>query len=145
MDGIASGLFPYLCEDIMAGNEKRRTARIQVDASLRVYIRSIGNNVKYEFWTQNISNQGLKLESRKTRKYPFSGSTLLDVSMQLDTIDKPILQFVCKVARVYEDEGNVQFGVRIVQIDSEDMTLLNSYIEQCIEEGETSDNLSKVS
>lgn len=124
----------------MSSSEKRRMIRIQVKRQLRAYIKSVGSHVKHEFETIDVSVNGLLLHSPRTRRYPFSEATLLEVWLQLDDEDKTVIFFNAKVARSFEDkkdDGRLNFGLRIIQIEKGQEERLVRYIDENRSDSET--------
>ncbi len=114
------------------GEDKRQAIRLIVRKSLRVYIRSIGSNVKYELFSKNISHKGIGLESFVERKYPFDLNTLLDVWLQLDDQDNTVVSFCAKIVRSQDSDGKQSYGLSICQINDDQETKLHEYIESHI-------------
>ncbi len=112
----------------MSPLEKRKLLRVEVQQPLRVYVRSIGSNVEYEFKSDNLSPQGINLIGRQSISYPFNSSTLLDVWVQIKDKQNSVIYFTAKIIRTHKKQGKLIFGLRIVQISNESELKLIQYI-----------------
>src|SRR5262245_8437322 len=105
-----------------AKRENRKNIRIQLDYPLRVVMGSIGNNIRYEMVTRNISINGFFLDFEKPGRFPFTPASIMEVWLELEQ-GKTIF-FNGKMARVVKtppqnpretgDSPNPGIAVRII-------------------------------
>ena len=119
----------------MTPREQRRVSKVDTGKLLRVVVCSIGSDIKYELTTHNLSSQGIFLRFDDPRRFPFTSSSILEITLYL-TEEEPIF-FNGKVSQIVytEDksageEEETGIGIRIVQISSKDQELYNHYISE---------------
>jgi hypothetical protein len=114
----------------MKNRDHRRVKRIRLNHPLRVVMCSIGAQVRYELQTRDISNTGFFLEFDNPGRFPFNGSSIMEVWMQID--NSQTVFFNGKMARVVHrtETGNTPgIAIRIVQIDRENEDKLKDFID----------------
>lgn len=117
------------------GQEAREAQRVKVEA----FVKVSGGDREFVFRTRDLSKKGLFLYTRVGHIYPFKvGSTL---TLELYDYD----QFVtCKVVvvRVVEsgsaeaDRYPTGFGVRIIELDDGNKSLLYGMIDRAASDGD---------
>jgi len=113
--------------------ESRKNGRIIFDHPLKVVMRSIGADIKYDMSTRNISHTGFFLDFEKPGRFPFRGASIMEIWIELD--DETSIFFNGKMARVVfpGDAAAAETGpgiaVRIVQIDSKNERTLFEFID----------------
>jgi hypothetical protein len=123
--------------------ENRRVIRVPLDEPLKVVIGSIGNTVKYDLETKNISINGFFLNFDKPGRFPFTGASILEVWLELSTGQQ--IFFNGKLARkVMPDDPRVSetgpgIAIKIVQIDKKNEDILRNFIEHNISKSQTKD------
>ena len=114
--------------------ESRKNGRIIFDQPLKVVMRSIGADIKYDMSTRNISHTGFFLDFEKPGRFPFGAASIMEIWIELD--DATTIFFNGKMARVVfpGDAAAAETGpgiaVRIVQIDSKNERTLFDYIDR---------------
>ena len=120
--------------------ELRRNVRIRLDSPLKVVMGSIGADVRYDLESRNISHNGFFLDFEKPGRFPFNGSSIMEIWLELEPGNT--IFFNGKMARVVypTDEQAKDTGpgiaVRIVQIDAKNEQTLFDFIDRKIEESE---------
>jgi hypothetical protein len=105
-----------------------------LDQPLNVAMCSIGNNIRYDLLTRNVSINGFFLDFEKPGRFPFTPSSVMEV--WLDLSDTETIFFNGKMARVVypEDPQSAEtgpgIGVRIIQIDKENEKILQNFIDR---------------
>ncbi|MCX6110294.1 MAG: PilZ domain-containing protein [Proteobacteria bacterium] len=114
--------------------ESRKNGRIIFDHPLKVVMRSIGADIKYDMSTRNISHTGFFLDFEKPGRFPFTAASIMEIWIELD--QHTSIFFNGKMARVVfpGDAAAAETGpgiaVRIVQIDSKNERILFDYIDR---------------
>ena len=114
--------------------ENRRNARFRLEASLKVVMGSMGSTVRYDLMAKDISSTGFFLAFDRPGRFPFTPSSIMEIWMEIGT-GKTIF-FNGKMARVVKpDDPAAQLmgpgvGIRIIQIDKENETMLKDFLEQ---------------
>lgn len=128
--------------------DNRRVIRIILTDPCKVVIGSIGNNIRYEMITQNISSTGFFLKFDKPGRFPFGVSSIMEVWLELEPGNT--IFFNGKLARKVnkgdpsEAETGTGIGIRIVQISKDHEDSLRKFIEKRASE-EESENLEQTS
>jgi len=108
---------------------KVRAPRYRIDRELIVSSKTIGTAVAYPLRTDNVSKSGFLLTWTAGSRVPFIENTILEMTIDPNSqwLEVPV-HCLGKVVRKKEKAGasamepsEVQFGVRIVQIDNEDL------------------------
>lgn len=114
--------------------ENRKVKRVVLEEPLKVAICSIGNNIRYDLLTRNVSINGFFLDFEKPGRFPFTPSSVMEVWLELSDSEK--IFFNGKMARVVypEDPQAVEtgpgIGIRIIQIDSKNEKILKGFIDR---------------
>jgi hypothetical protein len=122
--------------------ENRKLVRLIMDHHVRVSIGSLGSDVRYELQTKNISYTGFFLDYEKPGRFPFTSSSIMDISIQLSKDLK--IEFNGKmVRRVMPGEPGSEItgpgiAVKIVQIDTKTEQKLKDFIDRTIEDRQKS-------
>ncbi len=127
--------------------ENRRVLRLKTEQPIKVLMGSIGDDIRYEMITQNVSYTGFFLSFDKPGRFPFTPSSIMEVWLELEP-GNPVF-FNGKMARVvYPEDAAAKetgpgIGIRIVQISSDQEKILRQYIDSKIstEEKNKSENL----
>jgi len=112
--------------------ENRRVNRIILNNPLRVVLSSLGDGVKYETVTRNISITGFFLDFEKPTRFPFTPASILEIWLELEKGNT--IFFNGKMARVVKQTDEAAsdtgpgIGVKIVQIDKENEASLKEFI-----------------
>ncbi len=118
----------------LSRREHRRVVRLITEHPLRVVIGSIGNEIRYEMVTRNVSYTGFFLRFDKPGRFPFTPASILDVWLELE--QHKFLFFNGKMARiVYPEDATASengpgIAIRIVQITAEADHVLKTFIDQ---------------
>lgn len=124
----------------MVDREARHAQRVCLDDPLTVSMKSIGSDVKYDLITKEVSNNGFFLAFDKPGRFPFSKSSILEVS--LDFGDSQKISFNGQMARIIfpKDEAAKVFGpgiaIKIVQIAEDQQQKLDDFIKKKAQEEE---------
>lgn len=124
--------------------ESRKNGRIKLNDQLRVVIRSIGADVRYDMVSRNISHTGFFLDFEKPGRFPFTAASIMEIWLELEPGNT--IFFNGKMARVVfpQDEAAKETGpgiaVRIVQIDAKNEKALFEFIDRKIKESEAKAN-----
>jgi hypothetical protein len=124
--------------------ESRKNGRIKLNDQLRVVIRSIGADVRYDMVSRNISHTGFFLDFEKPGRFPFTAASIMEIWLELEPGNT--IFFNGKMARVVfpQDEAAKETGpgiaVRIVQIDSKNEKALFEFIDRKIKESQEKSN-----
>lgn len=131
----------------MSRKESRKNGRIKLGDQLRVVIRSIGADVRYDMYSRNISHTGFFLDFEKPGRFPFTAASIMEIWLELEAGNT--IFFNGKMARVVfpNDEAAKETGpgiaVRIVQIDAKNEKALFEFIDRKQREAqEKSDNVA---
>jgi len=114
--------------------ENRRVKRVILEKPLNVAMCSIGNNIRYDLLTRNVSINGFFLDFEKPGRFPFTPSSVMEVWLELSATET--IFFNGKMARVvYPDdpqsaETGPGIGIRIIQIDKENEAVLQQFIDR---------------
>jgi hypothetical protein len=113
---------------------KSRAPRYEVGKELVVSSKTIGTSVAYNLNTENISRSGMLLTWEHNSPVPFIENTILELTIdpQTNVLDTPVSclgKVVRKIQRSETGEPQIQFGVRIVQIDGTDLDKWESCID----------------
>lgn len=117
-----------------SAESRARATRFKVEDDLKVSSRTIGTGTQYTLMTNDLSRSGLLLSWRhRVNGVPFRENTLIEMVIDPDKqlLSEPV-ECIGKVVRkvVQKAEGReVHFGIRIVQIENNDM---NEW-ENCID------------
>ena len=122
--------------------ENRRVNRIILEQPLKVVMGSIGNNIRYDLLTRNISVNGFFLDFEKPGRFPFTPASIMEVWLELES-GKTVF-FNGKMARVVMpgDVGAEDVGpgiaIKIVQIDQHNEDVLRTFVEDSIQKSTNS-------
>ena len=114
--------------------ENRKNERIKLDAPLKVVMGSMGNNMRYDLLTRNISPTGFFLDFEKPGRFPFTPASIMEIWLEVEK-GKTVF-FNGKMARVVypHDPGVAETGpgiaVKIIQIDAKNETKLRDFIDR---------------
>jgi hypothetical protein len=109
----------------------KRIDNLRIAQKLHVSLKSLGTSNEYHFLTKDLSATGMFVLCADHKRYPFQmQSTLIETRVLLKADGEPEtheLHCLCKIARLVD--GQVKgFGVRIIQITSEQRHLLEQFI-----------------
>jgi len=127
----------------MSGKENRRVARLRLDQPLRVVMGSIGNAIRYDLLTRDISPTGFFLDFEKPGRFPFTPASIMEVWLELE--EGSTIFFNGKMARVVRpsDPAALDLGpgiaIRIVQIEKENEITLRDFIIRRLSEQQDKD------
>ncbi len=97
----------------------------RVGAAIIVESKTIGTDIRYKLETENISKSGMLLSWKRNTKIPFGVNTILEMKIdpQGSWFGSPVscLGKVVRCQNESEESKNKVFGIRIVQINNEDM------------------------
>lgn len=111
------------------GKNRVRASRFDLDGQIRVESRTIGSDLSYELTSLNISKTGMLLTWKSSVKIPFMEKTILELTVDPDgNILKKPLRCLAKIVRKFNQDGCETYGVRIVQMETEDVGLWESTI-----------------
>jgi len=125
-----------------ANRENRKVTRLKLGAPLHVVLGSIGNNVRYDLLTENISYTGFFLKFDKPGRFPFTPASIMEVWLELE--EGNTVFFNGKMARVVypndpsANETGPGIGIRIVQVDMKNETKLREFIDKKLAENKNS-------
>jgi hypothetical protein len=128
-----------------ARRENRRVVRLRLQTPLRVVVGSIGGTIKYELVTRNISITGFFLDFPKPGRFPFTPASILEIWLELD--NGSTIFFNGKMARVVHSSDPAAqdtgpgIGVKIVQIDKDNETILRDYINHKMQDSNKKDDI----
>lgn len=128
----------------MSRKESRKNGRIKLNTQLRVVIRSIGADVRYDMVSRNISHTGFFLDFEKPGRFPFTAASIMEIWLELE--EGNTIFFNGKMARVVfpgdpqAAETGPGIAVRIVQIDAKNEKSLFEFIDRKIKESEEKSN-----
>ncbi len=128
----------------MSRKESRKNGRIKLNTQLRVVIRSIGADVRYDMVSRNISHTGFFLDFEKPGRFPFTAASIMEIWLELE--EGNTIFFNGKMARVVfpgdaqAAETGPGIAVRIVQIDAKNEKSLFEFIDRKIKESEDKAN-----
>ena len=120
--------------------ENRRVNRVRLKEPLRVVLSSLGDAVKYEMVTRNISLTGFFLDFQKPGRFPFTPASIVEVWLELEPGNT--IFFNGKMARVVHPQDQAAqdtgpgIGVKIVQIDKENDATLKEFVTRKVMESE---------
>ncbi len=127
----------------MSRKESRKNGRIKLGHELRVVIRSIGADVRYDMVSRNISHTGFFLDFEKPGRFPFTAASIMEIWLELEAGNT--IFFNGKMARVVfpGDEAAKETGpgiaVRIVQIDTKNEKALFDFLDRKAKEVQDKD------
>ena len=127
-----------------ARKESRKNGRIKLNTELRVVIRSIGADVRYDMVSRNISHTGFFLDFEKPGRFPFTAASIMEIWLELEPGNT--IFFNGKMARVVfpGDEAAKETGpgiaVRIVQIDAKNEKSLFDFLDRRMKESQDKSN-----
>ena len=127
----------------MSRKESRKNGRIKLGHELRVVIRSIGAEVRYDMVSRNISHTGFFLDFEKPGRFPFTAASIMEIWLELEAGNT--IFFNGKMARVVfpGDEAAKETGpgiaVRIVQIDTKNEKALFDFLDRKAKEVQDKD------
>ena len=113
-------------------DQRQQQSKIDTGKLLRVVVSSIGSDIKYELETHTVSRQGIFLTFKDPRRFPFTSSSILEVTLYLS--DTETIFFNGKVSQiVYKEDAapggaEAGIGLRVVQISSKDQAMFDSYL-----------------
>ncbi len=111
----------------LSGKNRVRASRFDLDGRLRVNSKTIGSNLSFDLSPENISKTGMLLTWNSTVKTPFSEKTIVDLTVDPEAkLFRRPLKCLGKVVRKFEQNGQESFGIRIVQMELEDVSLWES-------------------
>ena len=114
--------------------ENRKNERIKLVEPLKVVMGSMGNSMRYDLLTRNVSPTGFFLDFEKPGRFPFTPASIMEVWLEVEK-GKTIF-FNGKMTRVVYpyDPGVSETGpgiaVKIIQIDAKNETKLRDFIEK---------------
>ncbi len=117
--------------------ENRKNERIKLSEPLKVVMGSMGNNMRYDLLTRNVSPTGFFLDFEKPGRFPFTPASIMEIWLEVEQ-GKTVF-FNGKMARVVypSDPGVAETGpgiaVKIIQIDAKNETKLRDFIERNIQ------------
>jgi hypothetical protein len=112
--------------------ENRKVVRVQLSEPKKVVIGSIGNSLRYDLLTRNVSYTGFFLDFEKPGRFPFTPASILEVWLDLDG---ETIFFNGKLARVVmPDDPKAKdtgpgIAIRIVQIDRKSEDALKAFVD----------------
>jgi len=112
-----------LAKYVRPGESRVRAQRMDVDNSLVVDSKTLGTTITYRLTTRNVSKSGLLLSWNNDSHVPFIVNTLIEMTIDPGSrwLTNPV---PCLGKVVRREEGGKQgarFGIRIIQIDNEDL------------------------
>ncbi len=119
------------------GKDLRSVNRVKLTQPLKVVMGSIGNNIRYDLATRNISPSGFFLDFEKPGRFPFNPASIMEVWLELEVGNT--IFFNGKMARVvFPDNPLVEetgpgIAIRIVQIDPKNESALLDFIYRNLE------------
>lgn len=128
----------------MSRKESRKNGRIKLNDQLRVVIRSIGADVRYDMVSRNISHTGFFLDFEKPGRFPFTAASIMEIWLELESGNT--IFFNGKMARVVfpgdpqAAETGPGIAVRIVQIDAKNEKALFEFIDRKTKEKDEKSN-----
>lgn len=119
-----------------------RAPRVLVDGGVMVESKTMGTDVAYTLATENVSKSGLLLTWDATARVPFIVNTLIEMTIDpfCRFLDHPVA-CIGKVVRRDElaaasaSDRQTRLGIRIVQIENEDMGLWENCVTRLEKDG----------
>ena len=121
----------------MVAKERRKFERFTLETKNKAYLASIGSSLIYALQTRNISKKGLFLSCEDPERYPFTTSSLLEVS--LDIGDGQSVFFNAKPVRFFSPFDNQAslwgpgLAIKIVQISEGEDKKLEKFLKDLSE------------
>lgn len=124
----------------MVSKERRKFDRVTLETKNKASITSLGSTLHYSLETLNISKRGLYFSCKNPERFPFSTSSIMEVS--LDIGDGKKIFFNAKPVRFYSPLDNEAslwgpgLAVRIIQISKEEDLKLDLFLEKIAKQQE---------
>lgn len=114
-----------------SSESKVRAKRLKVDESLTAETRTIGTPIAYLMRLENVSETGFLLSGSLNGRIPYRVNTLIELTLDpnASVIAHPI-HLLGRVVRAnsVDEQGQKQFGVQIVQMDSKDQASWETFV-----------------
>jgi hypothetical protein len=121
-----------------AARDRVRAPRFKLEQELVVTSKTIGTDVSFRLNTENVSRSGMLLRWGQTRPIPFIENTIIEMTIDPkgELLHRPVI-CLGKIVRkrgTYA-QGDLEFGIAIIQIDNADLDVWESCLEELSSHG----------
>lgn len=121
-----------------AARDRVRAPRFKLENGLVVSSKTIGTDVAFHLSTENVSRSGMLLRWLQTRPIPFLENTIIE--MVIDPKGETLMRPVACLGKIVRRRGNssqgdLEFGIAIIQIDNADLDVWEACLEKMTSTG----------